>query len=100
MYKRFFIFVLLYFTTTIVFAHLGVSLCNGGGQIPMDTIPPTLDPNPTDSTIVPVYVLKGLYKTIGTMGYDDLGNTLQWVAATASLPYTSIPFDKTNCNQS
>ena len=46
------------------------------------------DPEPADTTDVDVQDPSDPNEIIGTKGYDALGDTLQWVAATASLPYT------------
>lgn len=54
----------------------------------MDTVPPVVDPIPGDSIGIPVSAPSDPNEIIGTKGYDALGDTLQWVAATSSLPYT------------
>ena len=65
------------------------SPCGGGNdKLPTDSIPKSPDKHPSDSTDVPVYEPQDPNEIIGTKGYDALGDTLQWVAATASLPYT------------
>ncbi len=61
--------------------------CGGGDQKPMDSIPPDLEEWPVDSLDVPVQNPSDSNEIIGTRSYDALGDTLQWVAATASLPY-------------
>ncbi len=66
----------------------GTSPCAQGNEQPTDTIPSKPDPHPSDSTNVPVYDPYDPNEIIGTRGYDALGDTLQWVAVTASLPYT------------
>ncbi len=62
--------------------------CGKGEQQPIETIPTKPDPRPSDSTDIPVEEPVDPNEIIGTRGYDALGDTLQWVAATASLPYT------------
>ncbi len=54
----------------------------------MDTIPPVTDSIPGDSINIPSNAPLDPNEIIGTRGYDNLGDTMQWVAATASLPYT------------
>jgi len=44
--------------------------------------------NPETESKTSVYNPSDPNEIIGTKGYDALGDTLQWVAATASLPYT------------
>ena len=65
-----------------------VDPCSQGSCQPTDTIPTKPDPNPSDSTDISVQLPGDPNEIIGTRGYDALGDTLQWVAATASLPYT------------
>lgn len=62
--------------------------CNQGDQRPLDTIPPVADTIPGDSINIPASAPVDPNEIIGTRGYDALGDTMQWVAATASLPYT------------
>lgn len=62
--------------------------CGGGDQKPIDSIPPEPEEWPVDSLDVPVQDPIDPNEIIGTKGYDTLGDTLQWVAVTASLPYT------------
>ena len=62
--------------------------CNQGDQKPKEPIPPVTDTNNGDSTTVVSSAPKDPNEIIGTRGYDALGDTMQWVAATASLPYT------------
>ena len=62
--------------------------CGQGYQNSNETIPPIQDSYPSGSTDIPVEVPIDPNEIIGTRGYDALGNTMQWVAATASLPYT------------
>ena len=45
------------------------------------------DPEPADSTDIPVQDPIDPNEIIGTSGYDAMGDTLQWVAATSFLPY-------------
>ena len=59
----------------------------GNDTLPPDT-PPRRDDGPTDETDIPVFTPLDPNEIVGTRGYDTLGDTLQWVAATASLPYT------------
>lgn len=47
-----------------------------------------VDPNTVAEGNTSVYVPSDPNEIIGTRGYDNLGDTMQWVAATASLPYT------------
>ena len=66
-------------------------LCSppGGSQNPPQTPPGCIDPgNPSGEGGGSVYNPSDPNEIIGTKGYDALGDTLQWVAATASLPYT------------
>ena len=67
---------------------LGSSKCRGGDDIPPKDDPSYPDDYPSDSTDIPVFFPKDPNEIVGTRGYDALGDTLQWVAATASLPYT------------
>jgi hypothetical protein len=62
--------------------------CNQGDQKPNIPDPPVMDSIPADSTDVTVSAPVDPNEIIGTVGYDALGDTMQWVAATASLPYT------------
>lgn len=71
------------------------SNCDWGNKPPNDNpfgfpLPPPHypDPEPADSTDVDVQNPSDPNEIIGTKGYDALGDTLQWVAATTSLPYT------------
>ena len=59
----------------------------GNDTIPPDT-PPRRDDGPSDETDIPVFTPLDPNEIVGTRGYDTLGDTLQWVAATASLPCT------------
>ena len=67
---------------------LGKSKCKGGDDTPPRDDPSYPAPYPSDSTDIPVFTPLDPNEIIGTRGYDALGDTLQWVAATASLPYT------------
>lgn len=92
MKKKYFKIVILLFlqiVTSNVFCDdpPGVS-CNQGDQKPIDSLPPEPEEWPIDSLDVPVQDPSDPNEIIGTKGYDALGDTLQWVAATASLPYT------------
>ena len=62
--------------------------CNQGPQGPIEPPPGQRDPNPGGSGQIQSYAPKDPNEIIGTVGYDALGDTMQWVAATASLPYT------------
>lgn len=62
--------------------------CNQGDQDPGKVPPPVHDSIPSDSTHIPVQAPLDPNEIIGTVGYDALGDTMQWVSATASLPYT------------
>ena len=62
--------------------------CKLGNDKLMDSIPSTLDQYPSDSTNISVLNPNDPNEIIGTEGYDALGDTLQWVSAKASLPYT------------
>lgn len=62
--------------------------CNKGPQEPPVKEPPQRDPNPSGEGGSDNEVGGDPNEIIGTRGYDALGDTLQWVAATASLPYT------------
>ena len=68
----------------------GFQCDEGGGDedSPLDGNPPVPDDGPSDETDIPVFTPLDPNEIIGTKGYDALGDTLQWVAATASLPYT------------
>ena len=62
--------------------------CNQGDQKPKEPIPPVTDTNNGVSTTVVSSAPKDPNEIIGTRGYDALGDTMQWVSATSSLPYT------------
>jgi hypothetical protein len=62
--------------------------CKQGNDKLMDSIPSKIDSHPSSSSETSVYVPMDPNEIIGTRGYDALGDTLQWVAATVSLPYT------------
>lgn len=62
--------------------------CGQGNEQPPVIIPPLPDSIPGDTTNIPVSAPSDPNEIIGTRGYDNLGDTMQWVAATASLPYT------------
>ena len=62
--------------------------CNQGDQKEIKPIPEGVDPHTVAEGNTSVYVPMDPNEIIGTRGYDALGDTLQWVAATASLPYT------------
>jgi hypothetical protein len=64
--------------------------CTEGDNKPIDSIPTMRDSHPTDSTDIPVTVPIDLNEIIGIKGYDARGDALQWMAAKASLLYTSI----------
>lgn len=64
------------------------SPCSQGNEQPKIPDPPVMDSLPSDSTDVDVNAPVDPNEIIGTRGYDALGDTMQWVAATASLPYT------------
>lgn len=62
--------------------------CNQGDQNQMTPKGCVVSPNPDAEGKTFVYHPLDPNEIIGTKGYDALGDTLQWVAATASLPYT------------
>ena len=62
--------------------------CRQGQQEEMSPEDETIDPTPSAEGETQVYTPCDPNEIIGTKGYDALGDTLQWVAATASLPYT------------
>ena len=62
--------------------------CGQGNQNLMEGIPSKLDQYPFDSAHISVEESRDPNEIIGTEGYDALGDTLQWVAATTMLPYT------------
>lgn len=64
------------------------NMCIIGNEKPKIPAPPVMDSIPADSTDVTVSAPVDPNEIIGTRGYDALGDTMQWVAATASLPYT------------
>ncbi len=90
MNKKAILSCVLILTTLCMFSQNSntVDPCSQGSCQPTDTIPSKPDPYPSDSTDIPVQVPVDPNEIIGTKGYDALGDTLQWVAATASLPYT------------
>ncbi len=61
--------------------------CYKGDQKQQD--PPTEqgDPDSGITKTLPIQRSSDPNEIIGTRGYDALGDTMQWVAATASLPY-------------
>ena len=60
----------------------------GGGEDNPPQVPPGEPDGPHGGGGGNVYNPVDPNEIIGTKGYDALGDTLQWVAATASLPYT------------
>ena len=82
-----FVLWLLLFTSNIGYSQIK-DPCRQGNDKLMDTVPATIDSHPSSSSETSVYVPMDPNEIIGTRGYDALGDTLQWVAATASLPYT------------
>jgi hypothetical protein len=62
--------------------------CNNGDQNNNNPGTEQIDDDPSGEANVDVEAPKDPNEIIGTRGYDALGDTLQWVAATASLPYT------------
>lgn len=83
--KMIFAIMILLFIVSNTYAQVK---CNDGDQKPIDSLPPEPEEWPIDSLDVPVQDPSDPNEIIGTKGYDALGDTLQWVAATASLPYT------------
>ncbi len=68
---------------------IGKSKCEGGDDTPHQDNPPGyIDDYPSDSTDIPIFSPMDPNEIVGTRGYDALGDTLQWVAAMATLPYT------------
>ena len=64
------------------------SPCGGGSDNPPQVPTGEQETNPSAEGNTSVYTPSDPNEIIGTRGYDALGDTLQWVAATASLPYT------------
>ena len=64
------------------------SPCGGGSDTPLQVPSGGRDSTPSAEGETQVYVPCDPNEIIGTKGYDALGDTLQWVAAMASLPYT------------
>ena len=62
--------------------------CGQGPQDPPQEPPGTEDSNPSADAESDNNQAEDPNEIIGTSGYDALGDTLQWVAATAFLPYT------------
>ena len=62
--------------------------CQQGQQNEMPPKREDRDPNSSADKEIPNQNAGDPNEIIGTKGYDALGDTLQWVAATASLPYT------------
>ena len=62
--------------------------CQQGQQNEMTPKGDVVGSNPETESNTSVYNPSDPNEIIGTKGYDALGDTLQWVAATASLPYT------------
>ena len=62
--------------------------CQQGQQNEMTPKGNVIGSNPETESQTSVYNPFDPNEIIGTKGYDALGDTLQWVAATASLPYT------------
>lgn len=64
------------------------NMCIIGNDNPIEIIPFVTDNQSICTSETSVYNPSDPNEIIGTRGYDTLGDTLQWVAATASLPYT------------
>ena len=64
------------------------SPCGGGDYTPPQKPPKEVDTDPSVSNNIHNVAPRDPNEIIGTRGYDALGDTLQWVAATTSLPYT------------
>ena len=63
--------------------------CSAGDQTPYASSSiPTPDALPSGKVSIPVSAPMDPNEIVGTKGYDALGDTMQWVAATESLPYT------------
>ena len=62
--------------------------CNQGDQDENKPPKETPDEHPSGSADIPVLSSRDPNEIKGTKGYDALGDTLQWVAATEKLPYT------------
>ena len=87
-YYKMFIIGLLTFIFNIGYSQNKDDKCNKGPQEPPVKEPPQRDPNPSGEGGSDNEVGGDPNEIIGTRGYDALGDTMQWVAATASLPYT------------
>lgn len=64
------------------------NMCLIGNENKVEIVPYSVDKQSVSTSETSVYVPMDPNEIIGTNGYDALGDTLQWVAATASLPYT------------
>lgn len=62
--------------------------CSQGQQEEMTPKGNVVGSNPETESQTSVYNPSDPNEIIGSRGYDALGDTMQWVAATASLPYT------------
>lgn len=62
--------------------------CNQGNQKENKPTPESVDSNSSANKDISNNAGADPNEIIGTKSYNALGDTLQWVAATASLPYT------------
>lgn len=62
--------------------------CYKGDQKQQDPPKEQRDPGSGTTATLPIQRSSDPNEIIGTVGYDALGDTMQWVAASASLPYT------------
>ena len=92
MKRKIVLIAIISFFTIQVYAQY--SPCGGGDVTPIQVPLEGQDSNPSAEGNTSVYNPSDPNEIIGTKGYDALGDTLQWVAATASLPYTNILFYK------
>lgn len=78
----------LFISSSYAQSSVTITPCGGGSMDPILILPPITDSIPRDSVDITVSAPVDPNEIIGTVGYDALGDTMQWVSATASLPYT------------
>ena len=87
--KRLFVLIcLILISPSLLISQHSNNVCAIGHDQLIENNLTIIDNHPSSSSETSVYVPMDPNEIIGTKGYDALGDTLQWVAATASLPYT------------
>jgi hypothetical protein len=82
------LFLIAIFSFFAIQVNAQYSPCGGGEENPPQVPPEEQDNDPQVNDSIPNKTPEDPNEIIGTSGYDALGDTLQWVAATAFLPYT------------